>query len=342
MVTLKEIAKAVGVSTTTVSRVLNYDPTLSMSAAKRQAIIETAEALNYATPRNRAKAQADDPALQRLAIVHFLTAEEEIADPFYVGVRLGIERRCRDLRCEIVTVFRAPDRLREESFQGVSGVVAIGRQPPDDLAWLGAHAAHLVCADFDPDDERIDSVVSDLGAATDRILDMLDGKGYRRIAFVGTHDAGQPDDLERADPRVAHYVAWHRRRDRLRSDLIALDERATGESHRLEAGYRLTGSLLDRPERPDALVTTNDNMAIGAYRAIQERGLTIPGDIAVVSFNDIPVAQFLVPPLSTVRIQSEAIGEVAVELLAERLGGRGYGKQVRIATEFILRESCRG
>lgn len=87
--------------------------------------------------------------------------------------------------------------------------------------------------------------------------------------------------------------------------------------------------------------TSNDNMAIGTYRAVREVGLTIPDDIAVVSFNDIPVAQFLTPPLSTVRIHGEHIGEVAVDLLLERLSGRGYGKQVRIATELIWRDSCR-
>jgi LacI family transcriptional regulator len=82
-------------------------------------------------------------------------------------------------------------------------------------------------------------------------------------------------------------------------------------------------------------------MAIGAYRAIQEAGLSIPNDIAVISYNDIPVAQFLTPPLTTVRIHGEHIGETAVDLLLERLCGRNYGKQVRIATELIWRDSCR-
>lgn len=343
MVTLKEIARSVGVSTTTVSRVLNYDPTLSMTAAKRQAIIETAEAMNYSTPRNRAKAtlQAEASPLKRLAVVHFLTPAEEIADPFYIGVRLGIETRCRDLRCEITTVFRSQGTLSSAMFEDVSGVVTIGHQSDGDIAWLKRNVNRLVCADFDPGDEEIDSVVSDLGAATTKMLDFLAGKGYRRVGFIGTGgpDAAKPFDA--ADPRCVAYAEWHRRRDCLLPELIALDERATGESHRLEAGYRLAGALLDLSDPPDALMTINDNMAIGAYRAIQERGLAIPGDIAVVSFNDIPVAQFLTPPLTTVRIQSEAIGEVAVELLLEGLSGRGYGKQVRIATELVARGSCR-
>jgi LacI family transcriptional regulator len=82
-------------------------------------------------------------------------------------------------------------------------------------------------------------------------------------------------------------------------------------------------------------------MAIGTYRAINEASLRIPDDIAIVSFNDIPVAQFLTPPLSTVKIHGEHIGETAVDLLLERLAGRDYAKNVTIASEMIWRESSR-
>ena len=89
MVTIREIAKAVGVSAGTVSRVLNYDPTLSVSEAKRKAIIETAEALDYATPRNRnrrkpAPFRQPQPAaaMPRIATVHFLERDEELIDPY--------------------------------------------------------------------------------------------------------------------------------------------------------------------------------------------------------------------------------------------------------------------
>ncbi len=117
MVTIKEIAKAVGVSSGTVSRVLDYDPTLSVSEAKRQAIIETAEAFNYATPRARKNAHLPPlpiPMASRaevsahIAIVHFLAPQEELVDPSYVGVRLGIEARCREYKIDITRVFN-PD-----------------------------------------------------------------------------------------------------------------------------------------------------------------------------------------------------------------------------------------
>ncbi len=79
----------------------------------------------------------------------------------------------------------------------------------------------------------------------------------------------------------------------------------------------------------------------GAYRAIHELGLQIPQDIAVASFNDISGAQFMSPPLSTVRLPAEEIGETAVELLLERAGGRELAKRITLATRLIWRSSTR-
>jgi LacI family transcriptional regulator len=80
---------------------------------------------------------------------------------------------------------------------------------------------------------------------------------------------------------------------------------------------------------------------VGAYRAIHERGLRIPDDVAVASFNDISVAQFLSPPLSTIRLPSEEIGETAVELLLEQAAGREISKRISLASQMIWRASAR-
>jgi LacI family transcriptional regulator len=108
-----------------------------------------------------------------------------------------------------------------------------------------------------------------------------------------------------------------------------------------ESGYKLTRRILSESNRPDALITANDNMAVGAYRAIHEMGLRIPDDIAVASFNDVSVAQFMSPPLTTVHLPAEEIGEGAVELLLERVGGRELPKRVTLATSLRWRGSTR-
>ena len=95
MVTISEIAKAVGVSSATVSRVLNFDLTLSVTADTRRSIIEKAEALNYETPRNRSRKAERN--VGKIALVHFLSPDQELVDPYYVALRLGVERRCQRL-----------------------------------------------------------------------------------------------------------------------------------------------------------------------------------------------------------------------------------------------------
>ena len=164
MVTLKEIANAVGVSTATVSRVLNFDSTLSVTAQKRQAIIEAAERLNYATSRNRNR--ATHQALSKVALVHFLRPDQELSDPYYVGLRLGIESRCAALKIETVKVYHTDSMPDATLLQSASGVIAIGGQAEADVAWLTKHARHIVFADFAPANDELDSVQGDLSGVT--------------------------------------------------------------------------------------------------------------------------------------------------------------------------------
>lgn len=333
MVTLKEIAKAVGVSSATVSRVLNFDQTLSVTAKTRQAVIETAEAMKYETPRVRNR--ANQQGLSKVALVHYLRPDQELVDPYYVGLRLGIESRCQALKIETVKVYHT-DRLPEASLlKSASGVIAIGRHDESEIAWLKRHSRHLVFADFSPPTDEFDSVKSDLMRATHKLLQSLTQAGYRRIAFAGWVDVYDGVAATLPEKRCRAYMQWMR-------EAGLFDERIclTG-SKTEEGGYELTRQILSESNRPDALITANDNMAVGAYRAIQEMGLRIPDDIAVASFNDISVAQFMSPPLTTVHLAAEEIGEGAVELLLERMGGRELPKRVTLATSVRWRGSTR-
>lgn len=333
MVTLKEIANAVGVSTATVSRVLNFDTTLAVTAQTRQSIIETAEAMNYATPRSRKRAA--QLALSKVALVHFLEPEQELSDPYYVALRLGIERRCAELRIETVKVYHTDSRPDAGLLNAASGVIAIGWHNKDEIAWLRHHNPNVVFADFAPAGDEFDSVESNLGHATLRLLDDLDALGYQRIGFVGWLDKSEGDGPAVVEKRCRSYIDWMTQRGRydLRMCLTGTNTE--------ESGYRLARQILRQGVAIDALVTGNDNMAVGAYRAVHELGLRIPEDLAIASFNDISVAQFMNPPLSTVHFPSEEIGESAVELLQERLTGREIAKRITLSSGMIWRSSTR-
>jgi LacI family transcriptional regulator len=281
-------------------------------------------------------------SLSRLAIVHFLEAYDELADPYYIGVRFGIENRCRNLGTEIVKVFHSDAPPDPALLQSVSGVIVIGKHSDNEIAWLTEHCRHVVFADFEPNADSIDCVHPDVGRATQKILSQLNVMGYKRIAFIGSHEHINGETQLFGERRCKAYIDWQKERGQFDPDLLVLgDGNSFGQNLRLETGYMLAQQVLQLAPLPDVILTANDNMAIGTYRAINEAGLKVPDDIAVVSFNDIPVAQFLTPPLSTVKIHGEHIGETAVDLLLERLAGRDYAKNVTIASEIVWRESSR-
>lgn len=334
MVTLKQIASAVGVSSATVSRVLNFDETLSVTAQTRQAIIETAEALSYSTPRNRNRGTAARPAT-KIALVHFLRPDQELADPYYVSLRLGIETRCADLKIETVKIYHTEDLPDPKLLKATSGVIAIGAQDPDYVAWLKQHSSFLVFADYSPPDDEIDAVHSDRKLAMRKLLKSLTDMQYRRIGFIGWWDQAHSGQSGQWEERGLSYMTFLQETGRFDPALCLFD------SNTEQSGYTLTKQILSHPKPPDAIITGNDNMAVGAYRAIHEMGLKIPDDVAIASFNDISVARFLSPPLSTVRLPSEVIGESAVDMLLERISGRETAKRAILASRMIWRSSTR-
>ena len=336
MVTIKEIASAVGLSSATVSRVLNYDMTLSISAKKRQTIIETAEKLNYATPRNRNRGNGGTQSsgtTHKIALVHFLGPAQELADPYYIGVRLGIENRCQAHKIEVVKVYHTDHMPEPAILQGADGVIIVGQHTNAEIDWFQKHGKALVFADFSPDSDLFDSVQGNIERDMVRLLDDLDALGYKRIGFIGwAHDLNGIVDLY-GEKRCKAYINWMRSKGRFDPSLCQI------ETFTLENGDALTRRIMAGDNPPDVMITANDNMAIGAYRACQELGIRIPDDLAIASFNDIPVAQFLNPPLSTIKIPAELIGETAVELMLERLAGRDFAKKVIISSEMIWRGS---
>lgn len=326
-VTLRHIADRVGVSVATVSRVLSFDPTLSVGEATRAAIVETAEAMNYEPRRRRVRTPVAKLGT-RIALLHFRRPEEELADPYFVAMRLGIETRCAALRLELTKLYRTEDALAQIPHEA-RGVIVVGRHDEAVVAALRARHPHAVFVDWHPPGDDCDAVQADLGLASHKLISALSGLGYRRIAF-----AGWPlgDGLE---PRARAYVDWMTAAGRFDPALLVL-----GENNE-QSGHDAAMKVLDLDPLPDALITTNDTMAVGAYRAIEKRGLRIPQDIAVASFNDISAARFLSPPLTTVRLPAETIGAVAVDLLAERMAGRALARQVTVETKIVWRSSTR-
>jgi LacI family transcriptional regulator len=335
MVTLKEIAKKAGISPSTVSRVLSYDPTLSVADATRTAVFEIAEALNYASPRTRAMRRAGNGKRLRIALAHFLRPEEELADPYYVAVRLGIERRCQALQAEIVRVYHTDDAPDATLLASASGVIAVGPHTEEEIGWLAKHSESLVFADSHPSGERFDCTFSDLASATARLLDLLFSNGYKKFGIIAGFGLEDDKSAPKGDERCRAFRAWVEKHQVFDPDFLHIG------TLRHETGYTVMKHWLGNSSIPQVIIGGNDNVAIGVYRAAQEGGLKVGKDFAVVGFNDIPAAQFLSPPLTTIHLEAEKLGEAAVDLLLERLAGRDTVKEVKFGAKIIWRESCR-
>jgi LacI family transcriptional regulator len=159
----------------------------------------------------------------------------------------------------------------------------------------------------------------------------LSNNGHRRIAFI----KGPPKNLDAAD-RLRGF------REEMKA-LFGTDHptlELEGDFSE-QAGYVAGEMICDQPERPTAVFAANDSMAIGALCAFQERRMRVPRDIAVAGFDDIPIARFVSPPLTTVNVAIAELGRRAFELLALSLEDKTARARTEVVpTSLVIRESC--
>ncbi|MFC4777852.1 LacI family DNA-binding transcriptional regulator [Paenibacillus sp. GCM10023252] len=334
MATIKDIASRAGVSIATVSRVLNYDPTLSVADETRKRIIEAAQQLNYKTLRERSSQAVKER--YRIGLLNWYSEQEEMLDPYYMAIRLSVEKECFHRQIDLVKLF-----LHQESSAGqdwgaesLDGIIAIGRFEKDDLLRFPVHMEPLVFVDSSPDEGLYDSVVIDLRKSVDDVLGYLTSLGHREIGYIGGHNLVNNKRVQ--DERELVFVQWLEAAGYYKAEYVF-----TGENLYSEDGYRLMKQALLLDKTPTAFFVENDSMAVGALRAIHEAKLRVPQDISIVGFNDIAISGFLHPALTTVKVHMEFMGETAVELISERmLTKREIPKKVVIPTKLTLRESC--
>lgn len=333
MATIKDIAKKAAVSSATVSRVLNYDDSLSVSDEKRKLILEIAERLDYQTPRKR---RAHTGPNMRIGLIHWYTMRQELEDPYYMSIRLGIEKTCYDQKIDMVKIY-SPNEHDFENMEGVDGLIAIGKFHDREIDRFKSISPNIVFVDSSPREMEFDSVISDLGTAVEDALEYLIGLGHRHIGYIGGQEFIGPERVPLGECRLETFRAYLRKQNLLDEENVLVG------SFVAESGYQLMKKAISGSQKlPSAFFFGSDSMAIGGLRALNEAGLRIPQDVAVLGINDIPTAKYMSPPLSTVRIHKEFMGETAVELLMERvLKKRMISKKVVVPTCLVERESTK-
>ena len=326
MATIKDIAQKAGVSPATVSRVLNYDPELSVSKETEQKVFEIAEALNYTKHKNKRRESAV------LRLVQWYDSEEELADLYYLAIRLGIEKRAEELNIRLIK-----EQLSELSDTETQGTIAVGKFDQAQMKQLKKLNEELLFVDFDGLALGINSLVVDFSQGVQLIIDQFIKEKHERIGILSGMEYTKGSRHEIDDPRFLVFREYLTRL-KLYNEADHLQGAFT-----IEGGYSAMKTYLEsHTDYPTAFFASSDALAIGAMRAIQGHGLRIPEDISVIGFNDVSVAKYVTPALTTVKVYTEWMGELAVSTILELIQEKApVPRKITVGTELILRESTR-
>lgn len=325
--TIKQIATQAGVSSATVSRVLNNDMSLSVSEETRGRIFAIAEELRYKP--SRLKRLKTENVLSSLGIGLLIgpSQEEGDNDPYYASIRRGIERRCEELGVSIRNVWRPNNNSDLQQMHQLDGVIAVGGVGENEIKQMGFNHNKVVLIDHLPQNEY-DSINLNFEQAVQDVIEHILSLGHSRIGYIG-------GGMEYSDnePRINHFTQLLNAKGLFTPEWLLVGRWSTND------GYELMKQLLEQEEWPTACFVGSDPMAIGALRALHERGVQVPEQMTIIGFDDIEVSAFVNPPLTTVKVYMEQIGKTAVQLLLERVEGREVPLHVIINTTLIVRES---
>ncbi|WP_141502691.1 LacI family DNA-binding transcriptional regulator [Paenibacillus luteus] len=339
MATIKDIAQEAGVSSTTVSRVLNNDVTLAVSEETRTRIFSIAEQLQYKPSRLRRMKKDEQLSRQQIGLLMWSTLEDEHDDPYFYSIRKGIETRCEELGISIVKVMRGGSRAEMQPAHELDGVIVVGSIDEGDVLQLYSNSKRLVFVNHSFELNEYDTVMLHFEQATRAVISHFRTLGHERIGYIGGNDMvhrlyRHEDGFENDEPRRIFF-------ERAMRELGLYDESLVIKAQwSSNSGYEAMNRLLEQSAKPTACFIGSDPMAVGALRALHEHGLKVPQDMAIIGFDDIEISAYLNPPLTTVRAYTEQMGRAAVQLLLERIEGREAAVHMTINTTLIVRESC--
>ncbi|MGB2632967.1 MAG: LacI family DNA-binding transcriptional regulator [Candidatus Acidiferrum sp.] len=326
-VTLKAVAQYLGLTPGTVSAVLNDTKAArTIPETTRKRIIEAARHLNY-QPNFLARSLR----VKRTYTVGVIV--EEIGDAYGSLIVGGIEPFLRESNFFFLTVAHRhdPKLLRTYSqlliSRGVEGLITIDTSIDEepDLPTVAVAGHQSV--------ENVTNIILDHRRAAELALQYLKELGHERIAFL----RGLPKSSDSAARWEAIEDVAQQFGIQIRPELVLQIE---GTESTPELGYPYGKSLMDRKIPFTALFAYNDISALGAMRAFQEAGLRVPEDVSIIGFDDIAIASYSIPSLTTIRQPLEKMGRIAAQTLLERIEERtNFVPEIAVAPELIKRHS---
>ena len=326
-ITIKDIAKLANVSHTTVSRALNNSPLINEETKSK--IKAIAEELHY-VPNYSAKSLVLDKSY---TIGLFFSSIIQSTSPsfFYEtirGINTVIEEKY-NLVVRGVNSYRDYSTINNKRFDGI----ILMSQSDNDNAFIYhviKQEIPLIILDREVEEKNLINVLSDDEEGTFKAVEHLIQNGHKDIAII---------------EGKLKFKSAKKRKDGFLKALIKYKLPINSEfmvegSYDMKSGYEGMKRLLNLPKRPSAVFCSNDDMAIGAIKAIFDKGLRIPEDISIVGFDDREFSEYTTPSLTTVKRPIEEISIIAGKKLLEVINGKKYeGEKIYIKTKLILRDS---
>ncbi len=328
MATIKEIAQMVGVSSAAVSRVLNYDEGISVSQETRDAIFAAADKIGY-------KKKVIYPKIENVVMLYWVSCEEELEDIYYQSIRTELIELAGKMNIQLSIV------RKEEGLEAIQpdtqAFVAIGWFNRKELNRLYEICSKGVFIDTSPDEKLFDAVRPNLDSFVTQMVDYYMERGHKTIGFVGGTDRNIDTGQSVMDVREWSFRQSVQYYGCLNEDYIFISEHFS-----VSEGYRLGKEMVRKGKLPSALCVASDTLAVGVLQALNEENIQIPEQVSVFSINDVNVAQYVSPPLTTFHIDIPVICESALELLRNRvLTDSKITKVVFVNGIPVFRKSCK-
>ncbi len=331
MASIRDVAEKAGVSVSTVSHVINE--TRFVSEETRSRVVSAMEALNYQPNRLARSLRRKDKRTQTLGLLI-----PDSMNPFFAEVLRGVEDASFEANYNVF-LCNSDNRAEKELEyievlvgKQIDGIVLVSAGTTDSLELLERRQITAVLVDRQLGETKHDSVMveNELGGqiATKYLINL----GHQRIGCITG-----PSSLTPSAKRIqGHLKALEE------ANIPPHDEFFVLGDFRPQSGYTSMKVLLDLPTPPTGVFACNDMMAVGALRAIHERRMRVPDDISIIGFDDILLASYSIPPLTTVAQPSYEMGLIAAEILIERLKEPSVApRQEILSPSLVERETCR-
>lgn len=327
MTTIKDIAQRAKVSPATVSRVLNYDPSLAVTDHTKQRIFAAAEALNYQPKKQTAKTK------QKIALLTWYNEHEELDDIYYLSIRLGATEKIQAAGYAVQRIDQNQPLPKMENF---AGVIAIGKFSPQQLAQMASWQLPIVFVDFNTLNEQFDSVTTNFHYPVKQIINHFIDQGIEDIGMLAGEELTSDHQVKLTDQRLLTFRNMMRDRHLLHPEFMFSGPFTVASGKKL-----MTKAILTLDEKlPHAFFAANDALAIGALYALREARIAVPERVSIIGFNDTMVAKYFSPTLSSVKVDTKLMGEKSVELLLDRITTqRETAINLNIGPKLVLRDS---